>query len=102
MLSKRDKELLVNVGFEIMSGSEFYNEEEMGELGEKGEWIIYKDRKYIKGIWEAFDEGARICMMNRNRKGSYILYNMGDEEIWICKDVDECLDIIDEYECECE
>ena len=100
MLSKRDKELLINVEFEIVEGCKFYNDEEMGELGEKGEWVIYKDRKYVKRLWEMFDEGHRICMMNGNRKGSYILENIGDDGVWVCKDIDECLDMIDEYECE--
>lgn len=93
MLSKRDKKLLVSAEFEIVEGWDLNGEERVEEKGEKGDWIIYKSRRYVKRLWEQFDGGHRICMMNGNRRGSYILVNIEGGGVWICKDIDECLDM---------
>ena len=78
-----------------LEGFEFVEDEGVeGEYYEKDSWVIYKDREYVRELWNAYDNGSRICMMTKNRKGSYMLFNVEDDGTWVCSSLKGCFNIM--------
>lgn len=67
-----------------------------------GDWMICKSKSEVKNVVRSYNDGCRICWMNRDRyvKGcEFVLNDMCSCGVWICGSVEECLSIIEEENC---
>lgn len=84
---------LIKNGFKRVEISDWYK----GEDWCKGDWLITKSKGYVDGLVYGYENGARICWMNKEEYKygyKYVLTNTSDDGVWICKNVYECLRIM--------
>lgn len=65
----------------------------------RNDWSICISKKEVKKLKNMYDEGCRICWMNRERYVNGLEFVLSDDcscGIWFCGSVEECLSIIEE------
>ena len=85
------KEVLEVYGFEF--------DEEMG-FYICDDWILSMDKEEIENTIRDFDDGERICIMNREdyKKGmKYMIENVSDCGVWIFGNLEDCVELMEEY-----
>ena len=63
------------------------------------DWSICISKNEVKKLKKMYDEGCRICWMNRDRyvRGlEFVLSDDCNDGVWFCGSVEECLSIIEE------
>ena len=67
----------------------------------RDDWSICEDGECVEELKSDYEDGCRICWMNKDRYVDGLEFVLSDDcndGVWFCGSVEECLSIIEEEE----